>query len=67
MHGQGHVARVRLVGVETIVKERLEERAKSRFQFVKCYLKGDRWLTPLKPSAMRLLGRPPPLGARDFP
>ncbi|GFH30711.1 hypothetical protein HaLaN_29610 [Haematococcus lacustris] len=26
----------------------------------------DRWLTPLKPSAVRLLGRPPPLGVRDF-
>ncbi|GFH32214.1 hypothetical protein HaLaN_31398 [Haematococcus lacustris] len=25
------------------------------------------WLTPLKPSAVRLLGRPPPLGVRDFP
>ncbi|GFH17280.1 hypothetical protein HaLaN_13881 [Haematococcus lacustris] len=24
------------------------------------------WLTPLKPSAFRLLGRPPPLGVRDF-
>ncbi|GFH30978.1 hypothetical protein HaLaN_29919 [Haematococcus lacustris] len=24
------------------------------------------WLTPLKPSAVRLLGRPPPLGVRDF-
>ncbi|GFH31544.1 hypothetical protein HaLaN_30607, partial [Haematococcus lacustris] len=24
------------------------------------------WLTPLKPSAVRLLGRPPPLGVRAF-
>ncbi|GFH08658.1 hypothetical protein HaLaN_03652 [Haematococcus lacustris] len=24
------------------------------------------WLTPLKPSAVRLLGRPPPQGVRDF-
>ncbi|GFH17847.1 hypothetical protein HaLaN_14559 [Haematococcus lacustris] len=24
------------------------------------------WLTPLKPSAVRLLGRPPPPGVRDF-
>ncbi|GFH12166.1 hypothetical protein HaLaN_07803, partial [Haematococcus lacustris] len=24
------------------------------------------WLTPLKPSAVRLLGRPPPQGVQDF-
>ncbi|GFH13431.1 hypothetical protein HaLaN_09316 [Haematococcus lacustris] len=27
----------------------------------------DRWLTPLKPSAVRLLGRPPPLGTWLLP